>query len=165
MFPPAGWILLLLRMVMTAHSVLLMAIRKTTGGGIKTHSKQPVILQRGKAVFTGKEELPRIRISSGYTSVTGTRNTSRSDFEPFEKTPSFIGGVFLCPILPPRLKVNPRKPVKSASQLKTEHRAPRTGYRGTEPHFYVSGAWPRGGKGLATLSLGSRFPPRPTILR
>ena len=89
---------MLLRMVMTAHSVLLMAIRKTTGGGIKTHSKQPVILQRGKAVFTGKEELPRIRISSGYTSVTGTRNTSRSDFYVFEKTPPFIGGVFLCPV-------------------------------------------------------------------
>jgi hypothetical protein len=42
----------------------------------------------------------------------------------------------LRPSAPPRLKVNPRKPV---SQLETQNRALETGN-----HFYVSHAWPSG---------------------
>ena len=72
---------------MTVRLVLPMATRRTTNGLIKGHSRQPGILQRGKIVFSGRVETRGTRISSGCTSDIATRNTSRSDFEPFEKTP------------------------------------------------------------------------------
>ena len=75
----------------------------------------------------------------------------------------------LFPLRPPapprslRLKVNPRKPVKSASQLKTEHRERGTGE--PSPTFTFPALGQGEEKGLATLGQGSRFPPRPAILR
>ena len=88
---------MLLRMAMTVRLVLPMATRRTTNGLIKGHSRQPGILQRGKTVFTGRVEPRGTRISSGCTSDTATRNTSRSDFEPFQENPRRSSAGFFLP--------------------------------------------------------------------
>ena len=72
---------------MTVRLASPMATRRTTNGLIKGHSRQPVILRRGKQVFTGRVEPQGTRTSSGCTIIIVIRNTSRSDFEPFEKNP------------------------------------------------------------------------------
>ena len=74
-------------MGMTVRSALPMATPRTTNGLIKEHSRQLVILQQGKTVFTGREAPRGTRTSSGCMSVTVTRNTGRSDFDTFEENP------------------------------------------------------------------------------